>query len=116
MKNAKLSSKIYPGWICYIYHSSDVDKVILKEISKIKHTKLIYMDKSNISPRLWRYIPVFETNATVIVRDTDSRLNKRESAAVGEWLKSDKDIHIMRDHKAHKNKIMAGMFGAREVS
>jgi hypothetical protein len=34
-------------------------------------------------------------------RDTDSRIISREEEAVGEWLKSEKIFHVMRDHPAH---------------
>jgi len=49
----------------------------------------------------------------MISRDTDSRLNLREKAAVDEWLSGDKNFHIMRDHPAHDATIMAGMWGVR---
>ena len=47
------------------------------------------------------------------VRDSDSRLNAREKAAVDEWLASGASIHVMRDHPNHKRPINAGMFGGR---
>lgn len=77
------------------------------------------MDDSAMIPMMWRFIPAFETKQTVIIRDTDSRLNIREKLAVQEWLKSDKNIHIMRDHPYHSiehagTKILGGMWGCRE--
>ena len=77
------------------------------------------MDGSAMIPMMWRFIPAFETKQTVIIRDTDSRLNIREKLAVQEWLKSDKNIHIMRDHPYHSiehagTKILGGMWGCRE--
>ena len=49
----------------------------------------------------------------MISRDTDSRLNRREKAAVDEWLESDKDFNILRDHPHHQIEILAGMWGVR---
>jgi hypothetical protein len=49
----------------------------------------------------------------MISRDTDSRLNSRESNAVNQWLKSNKDFHIMRDHPYHNTEILGGMWGVR---
>ena len=43
-----------------------------------------------------------------------SRLSLREKAAVDEWLKGDKGVHIMRDIKYHGVPIMAGMWGVRD--
>ena len=62
----------------------------------------------------WRFIPAFENNNTVIIRDTDSFLNIRDKAAVDEWLASDKKFHIIRDNQVgHTSRIMGGMWGVR---
>ena len=34
-------------------------------------------------------------------------------AAVNEFLESDKDIHVMRDHPAHSTYILGGTWGAK---
>ena len=49
----------------------------------------------------------------MISRDTDSRLNQREKDAVDEWLESNQDFHIMRDHPCHAIEILGGTWGAR---
>ena len=113
LENAKLVPKLYPGWECVIYFRSDCDTKVIKKLSKINHVKLINMDQSTITPRMWRFIPAFEKGYIVIIRDTDSRLNIKEKVAVDEWLESDKDVHIMRDYETHVNKIQVGMFGCR---
>jgi hypothetical protein len=62
----------------------------------------------------WRFECASETNIDVMIsRDTDSRLNSRESNAVNQWLKSNKDFHIMRDHPYHNTEILGGMWGVR---
>ena len=44
-------------------------------------------------------------------RDLDSKLNKRERAAVDEWLATNHTYHVMRDNKHHGTAILGGMFG-----
>jgi hypothetical protein len=62
----------------------------------------------------WRFIPAFmEKDIIMIVRDTDSRLNMREKLAVDEWLNTESDFHIMRDHIWHGTRILGGMWGVR---
>jgi hypothetical protein len=62
----------------------------------------------------WRFYAASDLDVDVIIsRDTDSRLNVREKSAVDEWLASDKDFHIMRDHPYHNVPILAGMWGVR---
>ena len=41
-----------------------------------------------------------------IIRDVDSRLNIRERFAVEEWINSDKQFHLMRDHPQQAAVIM----------
>ena len=41
-----------------------------------------------------------------VSRDLDSRFSARETAAVNDWLKSNKAFHFMRDHPAHAIEIL----------
>ena len=52
----------------------------------------------------------------MLSRDSDSLLNIREKKAVDEWIKSDKSFHIMRDHKYHKTRILAGMLPVSKLN
>ena len=60
----------------------------------------------------WRFFAAADSDV-MISRDTDSRLGYREKAAVDEWLDSDADFHIMRDHPYHATAILGGMWGCR---
>ena len=45
-------------------------------------------------------------------RDVDSYLMPREKAAVDEWIKKQRQFHIMRDGPFHITTILAGLWGA----
>jgi hypothetical protein len=60
----------------------------------------------------WRFYAC-EDSDIMLSRDTDSRLSNREKLSVDEWLESDKDFHIMRDHPYHNTEILGGMWGVR---
>jgi len=63
---------------------------------------------------LWRFLAAADETVDVAVfRDCDSRLSERERAAVDDWLASDRDVHVMRDHPWHNTEIMGGMWGVR---
>jgi hypothetical protein len=67
-----------------------------------------------IAGMFWRFLVADDPEVDAwVVRDSDSRLNAREKAAVDEWLASGASIHVMRDHPNHKRPINAGMFGGR---
>ena len=46
-------------------------------------------------------------------RDLDALIVPREIAAVKDWIKSGKALHIMRDHPLHKTAILGGMWGLK---
>ena len=57
-----------------------------------------------LSPIEWFLLQV----DILLSRDLDSRISEREVAAVEEFLASDKQVHIMRDHPARTAPIMGG--------
>ena len=111
-KNLLLQPEIYPGWICRFYVDNTVPKDILSKLEQ--NAEVIMMPRSDGNLGLfWRFEPLKDgTIERFIVRDSDSRLNPREAAAVKEWEDSGKEFHIMRDHIEHKAYICGGMWGA----
>jgi protein O-GlcNAc transferase len=114
LRNAELALSIYPGWICRFYLGESVPLDISEELQEFSNSEIIDVsEKGDWTSTFWRFLAADHPNDIVISRDTDSRLNKREKAAVDEWLNSDKDFHIMRDHPYHATEILAGMWGCR---
>ena len=48
-----------------------------------------------------------------LCHDLDSRVRKREVAAVKEWLESGRAVHSMRDHPGHLIPMLGAGWGAR---
>lgn len=118
--NADLAAEIYPDWECRFYVDKSIPIEFTIEMNKRLNTVVELMEFDD-EPRtrnwgwcrtMWRFLAA-ETSDVFISRDTDSRLSYREKAAVDEWLASDKDFHIMRDHPYHAVPILAGMWGCR---
>lgn len=113
LRNAELANDIYPDWVCRFYIGKSVPKNIIDELNKMKNTEIIFMDEQgDWTGMFWRFYAC-EDSDVMISRDTDSRLSMREKYAVDEWLNSDKDFHIMRDHPYHRTEILGGMWGCR---
>lgn len=115
LENALIAKELYPDWICRYYYLDNCNKKVIEELNKLDNVELIKMTgSSSNSNAFWRFEPAFEEEDIIFIsRDTDSRLNTREKKAVDEWLNSDKDFHIMRDHSLHTTEILAGMWGCR---
>jgi hypothetical protein len=112
IENVRLQKMYYPDWICRFYVDSTVASDI---IGKLHDAEICYMPDSDGNFGLfWRFLPLDDlTVDRFIVRDTDSRLNVREAAAVREWEVSGKCFHIMRDHQGHISVPICGaMWGA----
>jgi len=110
IENAKLMSSVYPGWKMVVYCEDRTPTSKLKRLGVEIHR----MGKSNLhSGMLWRFLPAWDEKVErVIFRDTDSRINPREAAAVEHWIQSGKKAHCMHDHVHHASlPIFGGMWG-----
>jgi hypothetical protein len=116
IKNALLAKDIYPDWICRYYCSNCVPDNIINELRKFDNVELFLLNKiGNWKFNSYRFLAISDFGADVVIfRDTDSRLSVREKLAVDEWINSDKNLHIMKDHPSHAiYPIFAGMFGLK---
>jgi len=114
-ENAMLMPIIYPGWLMVVYYTKTCNQKVIEELRKLKYVELQFYDlpDSNRNTML-RFIAGFELkNDIVIFRDADSRINLREKCAVEDWLKSKKNVHMMRDYRLNRSTMMAGMWGVR---
>lgn len=113
VKNAELVNLIYPEWVGRFYVGKSVPVVIIEMLENIQNIEIVRMDEEgDWNGMFWRFMAC-EDSDIMLSRDTDSRLSLREKYAVDEWLASDKDFHIMRDHPYHTTAIMGGMWGCR---
>ena len=113
--NIELAKIFYPDWIVRIYLGQDVEKEIV-ELFISDNVEIIKMDNDcNWTGMFWRFLAASDPTVDVMLsRDADSRLHHREKAAVDEWLLSDKQFHIMRDHPYHGVAILGGMWGVKK--
>ena len=108
-QNIRLAQRFYPDWICRFYVSEDCSKKIVNRIKEFGAE--VRFEKWNKVKYFWRLKVILDrTVDKFMIRDTDSRIGMREKIAVQAWEKSDKAVHIMRDHKRHTMNIMGGMW------
>ena len=67
-----------------------------------------------IFPMMWRFLPTIDPQVDYFMsRDLDALIVPREVAAVKEWIKSGKALHVMRDHYHHGNCIVGCCWGLK---
>lgn len=114
LRNIELAKKYYPGWICRFYIDSNSQPELIDTIKGDNVEVVLVESKDSFHGMFWRFWASEEEDVDIFIsRDCDSRLDDREFAAVREWLDSDKDFHIMRDHPYHTVPILGGMWGSR---
>jgi len=114
-ENAILLPKLFPGWEMVVYYTQTADLEVINHLKNLPYVSLHQINVENGSQNaMLRFLAGFDTQYDVVIsRDADARLLQRDAEAVKEWLKSDKNFHIMRDHPANRSLIMAGMWGVR---
>ena len=118
VENLKLASLYYPEWFCYVYiHHKSLTEELQRTLDSFDNVKIIIKQDENIRRlrcMLWRLEPILDEDVELFIsRDIDTRILLREVLAVRQWVSSNKEIHIMRDHPQHYNKILGGMFGVK---
>ena len=120
LRNIELVSKYLPGWICRFYIDKNCRQDLINTI-KGDNVEVVLVDPKGSNENrfshhgmFWRFSASEDPDVNVFLsRDCDSRISEREVSAINEWLSSDKDFHIMRDHPYHSVPILGGMWGCR---
>jgi len=114
LKNIDLVNKFYPGFISRFYIDNKCNPKLIETI-KSENVEIVLIDSNNDwKGMFWRFYGSDDPDVDIFMsRDCDSRISEREVGAVNEWLESDKDFHIMRDHPYHTVPILGGMWGCR---
>ena len=118
IENIKLALLFYPGWECWIYiHKHTVNENYINILKSFRNVRIFIKNDPYVRHMrfmLWRLEPIMNLSVgRFISRDTDTRISPREVLAVMDWIKSDKTLHIMRDHPQHYPKILGGMYGVK---
>lgn len=116
MENIKLVEKYYPNFICRFYIDENARPDLIDMIRGDNVEVIMMKSNGTFHGMYWRFLSAEDADVNIFLcRDCDSRISQREVDAVNEWLASDKDFHIMRDHPCHLVPILGGMWGSRNI-
>jgi hypothetical protein len=107
LENIQIIKEYYPDYEIFVYRGKCEKEWPLSNVN------VIYTNREGPINTVFRYLPL-QFAEIGFVRDSDSRITERDRWCIDEFLKSDKQYHIIRDHYWHKSPIMAGMFGWKE--
>src|SRR6218665_461247 len=140
IRNAQLMPIVFPKWKLrfYVPHPDFIlPNVGTKQVEIVDNTRveivprrilsklgqlgsdIVYVKNfsDKIPPKFWRYLVTMDKTVDYfLIRDADSRISDRDSAAVSDWMQ-ETDIpalHCVRDHPKHADfPIVDGLFGGR---
>ena len=114
LRNIEIVKEKLPNFICRFYIDDCCDETLIASIPEEGVEKVMVSSVDSFHGMFWRFWAADDPEVNIMLsRDCDSRITDRETAAIDEWIKSDKDFHIMRDHPYHNVAILGGMWGCR---
>ena len=114
--NARQISARFPDARIQVYIADDVPADISVRLSNYPNVRLIPVKRlADTQNTLDRFKALDDDDCDVLIsRDTDSRVHDRDAACIEDFLASNKLLHIIRDHRCHGVRILAGMWGLRK--
>ncbi len=110
--NTLEAKRLFPDWKCRFYTT---DPTNIRNQLTYLGAEVVDMSKWKHGYMFWRFLAVDDADA-VMVRDADSVVSEREVVVINQWLASDCQWHIIRDHPAHRSvPIPGGMWGYRKL-
>lgn len=118
LRNAEMYRTLYPEWVLRFYVGKTAHKILEPDLSGWSNVEIVPMDApEDQTATFWRFLALRDRSFDFhLFRDTDGRPHPRERAAVEEWLASNQDFHVMRDHPRHGAVMLAGLWGVKSGS
>lgn len=117
IKNAIIAEHMFPDFRVRFYLGKSVPYWTASTLMLMPNVELIAVDgpEDNTST-YWRFLAFADDRYDrVVIKDTDARLGYRDRVAHDEWVKSDLDFSIVKDHPTgHTDAIIACHFGAKK--
>lgn len=114
--NVQQITQRFPEGIVQIYIASDVPQSIKNELQSYPNVRLVHTERRpGIGGMFDRFEAIDMSDCDIMfVRDADSRIHERDAACIEDFIAAtDKQLHIIRDHYHHKDRIMGGAWGIR---
>jgi hypothetical protein len=113
IRNCQLRKIHFPEWRIRIYMRNPntyMEQAVPERIRrklKILGAEIVYIDDrlKDVPEVFWSFLVVDDTNVDrFIIRRPRSRLNGMDALLVGDWVRSQKVMHCIRDHPSHADK------------
>lgn len=115
IRNVQIASKLFPDWKCIFYYDESVPDYYINVLNNFDNCETVKVTDGSYG-MFWRFEKMFESADVVLSRDTDSRLSEREKSLIDNWLLTDYNFMVIRDHSNHYEfPILGGMWGKKNI-
>ena len=116
IENAKILSRHFPDARVQVYVADDVPSEIRSQLLESQVLIVSVPRKKGILNMFDRFKAIDDPDCSIMfVRDADSRPHARDLACIEDFIRSDKMLHIIRDHYWHGFiQIPGGLWGIRK--
>lgn len=105
---------LYPEWSVLVYYEQCIAEEWIEMLALLDIELVASVSVSRWDGLYWRFQVLDRADCEMaLIRDADSPPTTREAKMVKEWMQSDHQLHIIRDHPNHSWPINAGMWGIR---
>jgi hypothetical protein len=115
IKNCEQYVEQYKNFMILFFVRNDVPEEIIKKIKEIGGTVIKTLFVPDWFMMFARFLPS-ESSQFLSSRDTDCRLILREKVVNEQFMCSNKNFHIIRDHPYHTTEILGGMWSVQNLN
>lgn len=113
IENVNTIKEKFPDWYIFIYFNG-IPSWAHTVLSSNTHVRMIPARFPDNRSMLERFYAIDVPGVNIMfVRDADSRIHQRDEWCIRQFIASDKQIHIIRDHPHHEWCILGGIWGLR---
>lgn len=117
IKNIEQIKLFFPEFEVWVYCGNDVPSIYIDQYKSYSFVKVIEFPFTGGRMMAYRLFCIDDHEVDVmIVRDADSRFEKRDIWCIRDFLTNDHKIFTIRDHPWHGRTIMAGLCGFKKLS
>ena len=116
IKNAIIAEHMFPDFVVRFYLGRSVPYWVTSTLALMPNVEMVIVDgPENATAMYWRFFAFGDDSyERVVIKDADARLGWRDRVAHDEWVRSDLDFHIVKDHPTgHSEPIIGCHFGAK---
>lgn len=113
--NVQSYGRYFPEYTCRFYVASDIPRRLVDELH-CAGAEVVVIASTGVDHyyKFWRFHAAQDPAIdNYLIRDIDSTASQRERDLYEEFISSQRDFWIVRDHYSHNSRIMAGLWGGR---